>query len=408
MPATDTCSLRDGRVFQAPAGRLTFRLPRESRGLSFDGADMRTVLHIGMPKTGSTALQNCLRASRESLAAAGVLYPDNPPGCGFNNHRLLVFGYTPFGRLPRHVRRHAEYTRQNHRETYREFLGHVAGQVAERQPEVMVLSSETLFRRPTLRVRRALRAALLPQAERVDVAVYLRRPSDYYLSNLQQRLRNSWDVGPLWVPPMAAILRGYAAAFGAEAVKPRLFERGALRDGDVVADFLAAWLPDQGIDVEGLSRGKNDNPSVSGESMDILRRYRRAFHRRNDNVIAPDSVELVRVLRRLEGRLGAGRPVLREGIAGRLDCARSDPLEIRDRWGITFSGLDYRSLERRGPLLPSWVERLPGRRRELSELIVIDPQMQAALLAALRRTKWARAEPARRAWIAGMLRGSGA
>ena len=55
---------------------------------------MRTILHIGQPKTGSTALQTCLKASKAELAAAGVLYPDNPPGCGFNNHRLLIAGYT--------------------------------------------------------------------------------------------------------------------------------------------------------------------------------------------------------------------------------------------------------------------------------------------------------------------------
>lgn len=370
---------------------------------------MRTILHIGMPKTGSTALQNCLRASRRALLAAGVLYPTNPKDSKFNNHRMMIFGYTSFDRLPRHIRRHQGYTRQNYREKYQEFLTHVARQVARRQPEVMILSSESLFRRPGRRARKTLHSALLPQADEVDVAVYLRRPSEYYLSNLQQRLRNSYKTGPLWVPPMDGILCGYAKTFGEETVKPRLFERGALRDGDIVSDFFAAWLPDQPVDIASLSRDVADNVSVSGESIDILRRYRLAFHRDNDNVIAPDSVELVRALRGLEATLGAARPVLREGIADRLDYWRTDPLAIRDRYGLEFSGLDYRRLERRRPVrMPSWVERLPWQQRDLSDLIVINPEMREALLAGLRETDWAGMEPARGTWIDGLIRGSGA
>jgi hypothetical protein len=82
---------------------------------------MKTILHIGMPKTGTTALQDCLRASRADLAAAGILYPENPPGCRFNNHRMLVMGFLPFDALPRHMVSHREYTPQNYREKYQEF-----------------------------------------------------------------------------------------------------------------------------------------------------------------------------------------------------------------------------------------------------------------------------------------------
>jgi hypothetical protein len=39
-------------------------------------ADGEVLLHIGLPKTGTTALQTCLRSSRTELARHGVLYPD--------------------------------------------------------------------------------------------------------------------------------------------------------------------------------------------------------------------------------------------------------------------------------------------------------------------------------------------
>lgn len=365
---------------------------------------VRTILHIGMPKTGSTALQLCLRASKAQLLEAGVLYPDNPPGCGFNNHRLLIAGYTPFLRLPRHIRRVPEYTRANMGARYAEFLDHLAVQVAQAAPEVVILSSESLFRRPSRRARASLRAVLPPGTGAVDVAAYVRRPSEQYLSNLQQRLRNSWRIGPLWVPPMAGILAGYADLFGADAVRPRLFDRAALKDGDIVADFLEAWLPEAGLDPGALLRGANDNQSVSAESMDILRRYRRAFHAEVDNVIAPDSVKLVRALRRLEPVVGAARPRLHPAVAARLDLSRPDPLVLRDRWGIEFRDFDYAELARRGRWRVPGLGRLDRREPDLGNIVAIDRGVQRGLLEALRETHWARREAAREEWLVRWLR----
>ena len=361
---------------------------------------MRTILHIGQPKTGSTALQACLKASKAELAAAGVLYPDNPPGCRFNNHRLLIAGYTSFARLPRHIRRVPDYTAANMPAAYAAFRDHLAAEVAAAAPEVVILSSESLFRTPSRRARAVLPAALPPGSTAVDVAAYVRRPSEQYLSNLQQRLRNSWRIGPLWVPPMAGILAGYADLFGRDAVRPRLFAREALKDGDIVADFLAAWLPEAGLEAGALARGVNDNPSVSAESMDLLRRYRLAFHAKADNVIAPDSVQLVRALRRLEPEVGAGRPRLHVAVAEQLDFLRPDPLVLRDGWGIAFPGFDYAGLARRSRWRMPGLARLDRREPELGDIVVIDRDRQRALVAALQESRWARKAPARTAWVA--------
>src|SRR6476659_1038381 len=39
------------------------------------GGDRRVVLHVGLPKTGTTHLQALLAAHRDPLREAGVLYP---------------------------------------------------------------------------------------------------------------------------------------------------------------------------------------------------------------------------------------------------------------------------------------------------------------------------------------------
>lgn len=362
---------------------------------------MKTILHIGMPKTGSTALQECLRASRDQLAANGVLYPANPPGCPFNNHRMLVFGFTPYQRLPRHILRYASYTEDNIAEKYREFLDGVAQQVQSQRPAVTILSSETLFRSLRPEARRSLVEALEPLGDEVRVAVYLRRPSEFYLSNIQQILKQSHDLGWLRVRATFDPVRTYAETFGRDAVAVRTYARNALVDGDIVADFLANHVTERPIDATGLRRGRNQNETVSAESMDLLRRHRLAFHANANNVSKIDSTQLVGELRRCEKGAGAQKPRLRPEIADAIDYSRNDPLRLRDAYGVIFPGLDYRRLERR-PM--RWLPRLPRRPKSLSELIFIDTAVQRDILSRLRSSRWAKAEPARVSWIDGLMR----
>jgi len=367
---------------------------------------MSIVLHIGMPKTGSTMLQNCLRASQAVLARHGVLYPDNPPGCPFNNHRMLIFGFLGFEDLPRHVRKHPRYTAASMAADHAEFLAHIRAQIAAARPATTVLSSETLYRRLRAAGRTSLTRALATLgAERgaVRVALWLRRPSEYYLSALQQHLKGSHVITPPGAQSPLKVIESYAAAFGAAALAPRVYDRKLLADGDIVADFLAAHLPGAGIDAGALTRPDDGNETVSGEAMDILRAFRLAFHAHADNVHARDGSALLRALRRIDGQVGAGRPRLRPEIAETIDYARSDPLILRDRFGLVFPGLDYDRLARGGGLAARlWTRLAPPRR--LEEVIVLDPAIRRAILARLAASRWARADPARTAWVAGLAR----
>ena len=66
----------------------------------------RAIVHIGMPRTGSTSFQELLASVRPSLAAAGLDYPDlDPPNFGLGagvNHQSL--GEALDGRRPRSER----------------------------------------------------------------------------------------------------------------------------------------------------------------------------------------------------------------------------------------------------------------------------------------------------------------
>lgn len=361
---------------------------------------MKTILHIGMPKTGTTALQECLRASRDWLAERGVLYPANPPGTRFNNHRMLLLGLLPYEALPRHMRNRSEYDQATVAEKYAEFLEDLGRQVRAARPAVTILSSESLFRHLDGRRISALRAALAPLGPEVSVAVYLRQPSEHYLSNLQQRLRQSADLGLLKPPFILRNIDSYARAFGRAAITARVYSRELLHNGDIIDDFFATHLPEAAVDTTGLTRPSGVNASVSAEAMDILRRYRLAFHAGRDDVSTRDSSRLVQALRLAGEAVGAPRSRLRPEIADFVDYGASDPLRLRDDYGIVFPRLDYRRLERRWF---GWLPRLPRRPRRLEDLVVIDPAARRDMLGHLGGSDWAKARPERRAWIAGLL-----
>jgi hypothetical protein len=356
-------------------------------------------------------LQDCLRGSREALAAQGVLYPENPPGCAFNNHRMLLFGFVPVDGMPRHVRKHPQYSAGTLAAHYAGFLEHLGRQMDAIRPEAVVLSSETLFRDLRPEGRRSLRAALAPLGE-PTVAVYLRRPSDYYLSALQQRLKSAHSVTAPRVKSPVRVLRAYAATFGAAALRPRVYDRARLTDGDIVADFLGAHLPEFGVDPAGLRRRAWTNETISAEAMDLMRRFRLAFHPREENAPSEAGAQLVRLLHKSDTAVGAARPRLRPEIAERIDYARPDPLELRDAHGLVFPGLDYRRLERMGrrrnplgPLTP--LLRALWRPWRLEEIVAIDPEVRTALLERIGRSRWARADPAHARWIGDLLRAPG-
>lgn len=366
---------------------------------------MQTILHIGMPKTGSTVLQDRLRASREALLARGLLYPSNPPGCPFNNHRLLLAGFLAHDKLPRHVRKVAAYRPETLAGDYAAFLAHLAGEVAAVRPERMILSSESLFRRLGRPGRSALGAALAPFGA-VTVAAYLRRPSAFYLSALQQKLRASHKVEPPRARAPLQTLDDYAKVFGAAALRPRIYDRAQLVEGDIAADFLAVHLAGSGLAAGDLAVTPRANESLSAESMDILRAFRAAFHKERNDVPSQDSSRLIRALARIDAALEAPRPRLRPEIAEAVDYAHGDPLTLRDRWGLVFPGLDYDRLARgfhtRG--LPALLrDRLKPWR--LEEIVPIDRELQQAILGRLARSRWGWA-PERALWILRQRRGA--
>ncbi|WP_132600186.1 hypothetical protein [Rhodovulum adriaticum] len=181
------------------------------------------LIHIGSQKTGSTALQNFLSANETALAGRGL--------------RFLATG-----------RRNI-----SHNSLFRPLRGpdaaaiwaDVAAEVAAHPDTLSIMSSENFFDRDIA----AAMARHMPAGLRgaCRVVAYARRQDAYLEAMYKQKTKNGREhLSPLdfvakvgdEIADYRAILGAFADVIGDDAVILRRFERRALKNGDVIADFL--------------------------------------------------------------------------------------------------------------------------------------------------------------------------
>lgn len=230
------------------------------------------VVHIGLEKTGTTSIQQTLKANSASLAKIGTHFDchfaSNAPGSSGNSVGLVLAAQT------QKRRRWRTNSQWNVRDSFKDYV--YDGLASYNEVTKIVFSAEHLSSQltETDEIER-LAAFLRGLSEKVTIIAYVRRPDQFVHSLTNEYIKaggtftlsRQGDILEKIVAGgkinFARVLLRYIEVFGRENVRIRRFDRKLLRNGDVVDDFFAA------LDIsEALTkRPKTANSSHSREAL---------------------------------------------------------------------------------------------------------------------------------------------
>jgi hypothetical protein len=192
----------------------------------------RLTLHVGVNKTGSSAIQTFLEQNRELLRAQGVVVPDEniedtPSVAG---HHLWYFDREDGSVADRTA----------------ELTAKVDAMFSCDEVSQVVISAENLSNSESCAFKWFSEIA---RRHDVEVVVYLRRQDEFLLSSWQQWFLKAYPDLWTWLiscvgvtADWRVVLERWQSVVGRQRIRARLYESGRLHNGDVVADFAQFLL----------------------------------------------------------------------------------------------------------------------------------------------------------------------
>ena len=209
------------------------------------------IVHMGLPKTGTTSLQVAMTRNSTLLASAGVNYVRAAPAVNANDW---------FKHLrPRHLRKISQQEiEQRVQQTRDTVLSNIAAD------GTTMLSAEGLYS-----INPELIARIFAGHECRFVA-YIRDELNFLASSYAQVVHAS-PTPPMLADFMEArsanhlgkFLKKSCDALGDKFV-PRIFNSEQLKGGDIVEDFFCHFFPSLNVDLD-LSDKTDKNPSLTDE-----------------------------------------------------------------------------------------------------------------------------------------------
>lgn len=304
---------------------------------------MKLILHLGMPKTGSTSIQTFLSKNRKKLLKLGILYPN--VNISTNNHNFLSLFLNDQKSIPRRYRAIYKNNTVLMKRDAEKNWKLIKNQIDKVNPEIVILSGEAIFKGfENVDKISKFKERLLQITNDIEIVVYVRQPSKQYISHVQQRLKASGSFPYPQPFCIQEILQNIESSFERK-IKVLTYEREVLYKQDVVSDFINQTLPEYEATLDHSSVTVA-NESISVESMSILQDYRMENHPEKDNLPTIDTFKLLKVLRNVERKYKIGnRPKLREQIANFIDYSSTDLLYLNKNYNVHFSGIDLNAIK---------------------------------------------------------------
>jgi hypothetical protein len=292
------------------------------------------LLHIGTRKTGTTSIQNMLAVSRAVIAP--VRYPLIN---GDRDQNRLVNLYLPRDKWP-------EPWRDIRPETCRKYRRFISRELAA--PGSVIVSAESLSSWFDPVAAQKLREDLEGFGfRRFHVIIYFRDPAEYYLSNINQMLKNPAVSTPMGCHPrgfsyhMRRMTETWEQAFPGSLVVRKF---PPTPESDVSADFSALAYELLGVSLPRIP--ERANPTISAEAMQIIQDYRLAFSWDDGRGLTQDLAGLVRFLQQSQAEVAQTKPVLKPEVAQCIRANhRADGDFIKLHYGVDLGLTESQSAE---------------------------------------------------------------
>lgn len=228
------------------------------------------VIHIGMPKAGSTTLQHFLRANDEALRGMSIDYPRVGRELPIHDlsHRNIANGI-----LERTTRIHKT----------RGTLADMMIYLNSTKYAMTIISSEELFRagEPAIKRTQSLFESLLQE---IRIVLIIRDPAGRIPSAYAHGVRAGASTGDFDTffeftvvndkVDQFKVAARWASVFGWPSIHVRLLSPAALRGGDLTTDFLAsAGLDPDAPELSALPRPPRANESPGWKTLEAVRAY---------------------------------------------------------------------------------------------------------------------------------------
>lgn len=174
----------------------------------------------------------------------------------------------------------------------------------------------------------------------IGILLYIRKPSDFYLSHIQQILKGSSTLlCPLTFRyPFINTINSWSTIFPNQLVV-RPFDKSALHQACVVHDFLNEAYTFFGLPKDNFNQLniKNQNTSLSAESIIILQHYRHRYYPKNDHTMFIETNKLVNELSQLPPEIKQTRPMLTKQLSSHIDSMHTQDLQtLQANYDIDF------------------------------------------------------------------------
>ena len=272
---------------------------------------MKAIIHIGMPKVGSTSIQGWLKLNGTAISEQGTLYirmrPNQSP-----NRELEYLSFVKSGTdlRTKKVRNIIRPERAQALPDYVEKFSATLDQHLETDTySQYVASAEQLFRLTETQIA-ALHQFLSVRFDSIEYICYLRRPEDWILSQYSQSLRSGStltldayiDANPSIVDYFPQ-LKLWSDVCGASTMNVRLLDPEMLVGGSLLSDFAAQ------IGSDPLATPPRLNESLSAEHGEYGRLINVALQEKPE--LDKGSRRLRRIIMTELTALSAGAPKVR-------------------------------------------------------------------------------------------------